>query len=548
MLNYWWVSRPKRKLDSVPEVLAAFADISLNQEWKGQVDTQMSFEEALEKAGLKRVGERRDQGGSGGRTYGAWLRSLGLIFNQRKTGNVKLTLAGEAIMAGDSPVDVLTNQVLKYQFPSAFSVGRGVDVSSRFKIHPFRFMLRLMNDPRIGYLTQEEIGRICAVDAENESEKCYESVVKKILSYRNDGISVLDPDFFEKYKPARGNVNPDHPYSHLDDLGNTMVNWMEYTQLARRDDNRQLVILDERREDVEKILASPAPFIDRPEDQEYFQRRYGVDPKHRKDTRNLEKTQTITARIIAEQKIRQAYVRISLKRPLTGITPDLIDDITKETGIQPKIVGEVLQKNYPHGSIGAFMASYFEMAFQGRDEAVDFEKATTEIFRDVFKYNAIHLGQTGSKSAPDILLISDSDGYQAVIDNKAYSKYSITGDHHNRMVHNYLEHITNYSDSRYPIGFFTYIAGGFISTFDKQVKSEVEESGVHGSGITVANFIKMVEQADKKPYSHAELRQIFSLDRQVKLADIVPSTAVYHMSSDASLDRVAENTPKYGDK
>ena len=120
MLNYWWVTRPKRKLDSIPEVLATFADISLNQEWVGQRGTQMAYEEALEKAGLKRVGVRRDQSGSGGRTYGAWLVSLGLIFHQAKTGNIKLTLAGEAIMNGDSPVDVLKNQVLKYQFPSAF--------------------------------------------------------------------------------------------------------------------------------------------------------------------------------------------------------------------------------------------------------------------------------------------------------------------------------------------------------------------------------------------------------------------------------------------
>jgi len=40
-----------------------------------------------------------------------------------------LTLAGEAILNGDSPVEVLKNQVLKYQFPSAFSVGRGVNVA-----------------------------------------------------------------------------------------------------------------------------------------------------------------------------------------------------------------------------------------------------------------------------------------------------------------------------------------------------------------------------------------------------------------------------------
>ena len=119
MLNYWWVTRPKRKLNSVPEVLAAFADLSLNQEW-----------DALEAAGLKRKGERRDQTGGGARTYKAWLASLGLIFTQESTGKIKLTLAGEAIMNGDSPVDVLTNQILKYQFPSSFSLGRGVQVSA----------------------------------------------------------------------------------------------------------------------------------------------------------------------------------------------------------------------------------------------------------------------------------------------------------------------------------------------------------------------------------------------------------------------------------
>ena len=51
MLNYWWVTRPKRKLNSVPEVLAAFADLSLNQEWDGQRDSHLAYEDALEAAG-----------------------------------------------------------------------------------------------------------------------------------------------------------------------------------------------------------------------------------------------------------------------------------------------------------------------------------------------------------------------------------------------------------------------------------------------------------------------------------------------------------------
>ncbi len=526
MLNYWWVTRPKRKLDSIPEVLAAFADISLNQEWSGQRDTHMAYEEALEKAGLKRVGSRRDQSGSGGRTYGAWLESLGLIFHQEETKNIKLTLAGEAIMAGDSPVDILKEQVLKYQFPSAFSLSRGVQVNSRFRVRPFRFILKLLSEERLDfYITQSELARIVAVDAENESDKCYENVVSKILEFRSFGNECLDDDFFIKYKPSRGNVNPDHPYSHLEDMANTMINWIEYTQLAKRDENsddHRLTILEDKTEEIKRILSTVPPFIDQPQNHERYQRKYGLDPKHKKDTRNLEQTKTITAKIIAENKIRQAYIKVSITRPITGITPELIEDITAETGIQPAMVETVLNKNFPHGSIGSFMSSYFEMAFKGTEEATDFEKATTQIFRDVFKYNAIHLGQTGSKSAPDILLLSDSDGYQAIIDNKAYRSYSITGDHHNRMVRNYLEKINTYSTSNYPIGFFSYIAGGFGKTIDNQIRLEVKESGVHGSGITVGNFITMIknQQEGTKTYTHQELRDIFGLDRQILLSDI----------------------------
>lgn len=540
MLNYWWVTRPKRKLDSVPEVLATFADLSLNQEWSGQKNTQIAYEDALERAGLKRVGSRRDQGGSGGRTYAAWLESLGLIFKQEKTGNIKLTLAGEAIMSGDSPVSVMKDQVLKYQYPSAFSISRGVNISPRFRIHPFWFLLRLLMDSRIGYLTNDEIAFICAVDAEDESEKCYQNIVGKIIAYRDKGEAVLDSDFDQKYGPSRGKPNPDCPRRHLTDMANTMVNWMEYTQLAKRNEKKQLVILDEKREEVADIVSRHLPFIGRPEDHEYFQRRYGLDPKHRKDTRNLEKTQTVTAKVIGIQKIKQAYISLALKQPISSITADVIDNISESTGLDPHFVEDTLGTLYPHGSIGAFMSSYFEMAFKGRDEAVDFEKATTALFHDVFGYNAIHLGQTGSKSAPDILLVSDSEGYQSIIDNKAYSKYSISGDHHNRMVHNYLAGISSYSNYNLPIGYFSYISGGFAKNIDQQIQSEVSESGVHGSAITVSNFITMIENQNSGSirYSHADLRSIFGLDRQVRLRDI-------SLSSSAALGKVAERFTGY---
>ena len=161
------------------------------------------------------------------------------------------------------------------------------------------------------------------------------------------------------------------------------------------------------------------------------------------------------------------------------------------------------------------------MAFKGQDESREFEIATTSIFNDVFGYKATHLGQGGAKTMPDVLLVSDVDGYQSIIDNKAYSRYSISGDHHNRMVHNYLEGILNYNGGcDYPIGFFSYISGGFGDNIDNQIKSISREAKVPGSGITVGNFIGLIEQHLQQPYSHAELRKIFSVDRQVLLSDL----------------------------
>lgn len=516
MLNYWWVTRPKRKLNSIPEVLATFADISLNQEWAGQRDSHLSLEDALEKAGLKRIGERRDQGGGGARTYAAWVKSLGLIFTQESTGKTMLTLAGEAIMSGDSPVEVLKNQIMKYQFPSSFSMSRGVQVHPRFKIRPFRFLLKLLSDNRVMYLTEEEIAKIVVVEAENESDKCYEYIVGRIHDFREKGDSCLEPDFFEKYKPSRGNVNPEHPFSHLLDLANTLVNWLDYTQLIERDTG-MIRILDEKQAEVNAILATTPSFIDRPANEEFFQRKFGIDPKHNKDTRNLTATKTITPKIIAEQKIKQAFIGESLKRPIAKITTNLVDRIVEQTGFNDKLVEETLLKLYPRGAVGSFMTEYFEMAFKGRDEATEFEKATVELFQDVFGFEAKHVGPIGL--TPDVLLLSDAEGYQAIIDNKAYSKYTISNDHHNRMVHNYIENLNRYSSSTAPLAFFSYIAGGFGKNFDSQVKAVVEATGVNGSGISVSNMIKLVECYNEKGYTHKNLRDFFSVNRQILLND-----------------------------
>ena len=466
-LNYWWVTRPKRKLNSIPEVLAAFSNVALEARWTARRDVHIMFEEELERAGLKRVGERRDHSGSGGRTYQAWLSCLGLIFIQERTGIPYLTLAGEAILSGKSPVAVLKDQVLKYQFPSAFSIK--THVSSKYKIHPFVFLLRLMMDSRIEYLTEEEIAKVAMTEAVDESNQCFERVVQLILSFREYGDASLPADFIDNHLPSTGRVNPEHPFSHLTDTANTMMNWLEYTQLIKREEKR-MSILPERREEVSHIIEKKMPFIARPEEHEFFQRRYGLDPWHQKDTRNLINTETVSSRMIDMQRIRQAFIAQSIHRPIARIDADLISEIANITGTEKFLVETVLWKEYPYGAVGGFLSGYYEMAFKGRER------------------ECVAWPELGMEALYRIKV----EGYQAIIDNKAYSEYSISGDHHNRMVHNYIENVANYSSCEYPIGFFTYIAGGFISTIDKQIQSEVDECHVPGSAITVTNIIKFV--------------------------------------------------------
>ena len=220
--DYWWVTRPKRKLNTIPEELAAFCTVALGKQWVRNRKIQIAYEVELEQSGTKRIGERRDASGSGGRTHAAMLYSLGLWFEFR--GQVFLTLAGEAIMQGKSPVAILKKQVLRFQYPSPYS--ESVKMSERFKIRPFIFLLRLLVDERINHLTQEEIAWIVAIEAENESAKCYENVIEHILRYRSYGVSVFSEDYFVKHDASQSN---------LMDVANTMMNWLDYTQLVYRE-------------------------------------------------------------------------------------------------------------------------------------------------------------------------------------------------------------------------------------------------------------------------------------------------------------------------
>lgn len=512
MMNYWWVTRPKRDLSSIPELLGSVICSYLDKEWTGSHASHLSFEEELEKCGIKRKGDRRDQGGGGGRTYLAWLKSLGLVFDYGPHNILKPTLAGEALLSGKSPTEVLTKQVLSYQFPSAYSLGRNVQVSSHFAIRPFRFLLRLLLDSRINHLTEEEIAKIVAVEAVNESKKCYEHVVSRILQFREQGDKCLPSNFASLYASTKSK----NPLKNLKDVANTMANWLSYTHFIGREKGVMEIPAD-KVEEVKLILEDGSELIKSPENQEKFQRQYGVDPWHKKDTRNLSGTSNITARQIGTIKIQQALWKIAAMEPIQKITSQIVETIASSTGYNKDFVEETLQNACKSGALDPFYSAYSQMAMNGQEECQEFEIATSKLFETCFGFKSEHVGPKGK--TPDVLVVSDSEGYEAIIDNKAYHKYSITNDHKNRMCVNYIDGRHNYSDYKYPLAFFSYIAGGFIKNISSQISEISKEKGVCGSAITADTLISLCRKQSETPFSHADLRTIFSVNRRISVSD-----------------------------
>ena len=222
--------------------------------------------------------------------------------------------------------------------------------------------------------------------------------------------------------------------------------------------------------------------------------------------------------MLIEQKVRQVFLSEALRKPIGNIDAEIINVVADRVGISPKMAEDFLLRLYPNGAIGAFMTEYFNMAFGGRNTARDFELATVQVFNTAFGFEAKSIGTLGL--TPDVILTSEICKYQGIIDNKASSNYSISNDHHNRMVHNYIDGIRNYSSSDYPLAFFSYIAGGFGVNIDAQIRRIYDETNVCGSAVSVSNIIKMIEINQNAPYTHQRIRNIFSLNRQVQLSDL----------------------------
>lgn len=516
MINNWQVPRNKRRLYPVVDILSLFTLQNLGETWRQDITRQLDFESELERYGIKAVGQRRDRRAGGARTYESWLNNLGLIFTETDTGIVRTTLAGDELLAGQPPVPIITNQLMKLQYPSPYSIRNRVGINERFHIRPFRFLLRLLMDARIDTLSKGEIARFVITEGENESDVCFNHVVDRILDYRHYGDTVLPFDFEELHPSSTTGVRSrEATIDYLEDIANTLINYLEYTQLIARNADRRIFILPHQYNTVDRILNDGTALRRFNPNQEYgienFQRNFGLGPGQNRDNRNFG-NQHITDSLYRNRRIRSELLHIAGGTPVSNLTPEIIERIATATGYTEREV-ELGLDGFRPDTYSLFEATYLNMSIGGRELATEFEIATMNIFEEL-GFEANHVG--ASPRHPDVLVESPVN-FSGIIDTKAIREYSISNDHRNRMIRNY---IPTYQLSHANLEFFMYVADSFGRNIQTQLQSISSESGINGSVISATGMLRLLHKYQVNGIDHHELHRIFTSNSQISITDI----------------------------
>lgn len=503
---HWFVSRQKRQLTTILQALVAYSDVCVGKVWDHEL--QLEFEDVLGGRKITEHGNlrarRAGQGGGGTRTLFKQMKDLGLVFLEDDNKKCRLTLIGEELVKGNiSFVDAMRLQLQRYQYPSAAVWSGTGSVDHSFRVHPFQFLFRLLRDPRLeNMLSMEEMYGIVIHRAVSDSDDVFEDVVSRIIRYRQN----VTKDFIK-----------DTDTKTYSNIANTFFNYINLTQYVDRG-WKTISVRQGKENAVDEFIEDNPAFIPHPEISENYLRKYGRGLAAM-DRRNFDRENALSQREMNEARIRREYVLLALRTPITGITPEIVEAVSNNTGVDERTVERFLIQNYPHGNIDDFFLSYRELAHMGTAGARDFETATCEMFRNIFRMRAEHVGPIGN--TPDVFVESEEAGYCGIIDNKAYKNgYSISGDHKRVMEDVYIPNYRAYGQTEKPLAFFTYIAGSFGTNINSQLAAIIRDTGVSGSAMPVDIFINLAQDYAENGYDHELLKQIFSVGREVQLSDI----------------------------
>ena len=533
----WWTTRPTRDLHDLPDSLKAFAGIAEGEKWAGNRELHQRFE--VENPAKTSHSGTHGSEGSGGRTGAAWLRLWGRWYDGER---VTLTDAARMILGAREPGDEhkqIVHMIMTFQITSSYHEGLRRWNYSGFRVFPFRLMLEMLLDERVGYLQVDEIA-LFLLSIRDHSE--YERAVSEISAWRMETLGV-DVDDRRKMLMQRAKAHMKRHYKgrsdspgtvdghwkSVKDVANTFAVNMSYITEIKYDKRKgHIHVPDVDTSAARALLEKYAgfPFSGLYEFSEAaFTRRYGMRFDRRKASGKHTKPRTQ-----AQKKLARILSAIEdARRGADGLAGDsLLEAVRAKTGYRTEDISEALgsdaasAKRADEDVEGHLELHYIRCARSGLEHA-EFERLTRRLFEYMgFKVQKTRTERSGGGSAEvDGLILSDEAGMSGILECKGGGKYAFPVGDCEKMKHVYIKGLRSRTvgGTRYDLDFFTYVIGtsaGGMANFEGIAR----ETGVRGSVIYARDLFRLYIEVKEGRLSPMTAWRILKCNRRVTQQDI----------------------------
>ena len=528
----WMIPRNIRRIDpwklvqTAKIVDAATGDLA-------EQKVQDALYAALSRANVKSAANANGVGNSGGfRTYLAQLSCLGLFWRDPTSGQFYTTRAGELLINGEAPGSIVRCQVLRMQYPSVYGLGNQVRISPKMKVKPFVFLVRLLEDQRLGgYLGSNDLA-IPVIYARCMAD--YELCVRKILELRSGkALRDLIDSVDDLRTPKRCHEDDEEQdwEKGLEDavqIGNTARNYLIASQLAVLSPTVDRAI---ELTDNPAILNEIKPWMSEgdkiePLDdthQAAWQQRYGRYDRTKAVRRidSMKRADGLTACVQA------CFIQGNTDNPFGFNIEEFIKKEAARWGRSEADISLMVAPIRPFVS-NIERDVIYQAAVSGGKEALVLEKAVAAIMVRLGFDQAEHIGQKKAPRKggyPDIRIKASAMSTCGFADTKATARYGMgIGD--TIKLQTYYKECWSEFDDESPSEYFIYIAGGFDKSVDTVCRNLKQCSEMYGrpvSAMTVDALVRLA-QLENKP-SPEQLTVAFKSGKYFASAESVISEA-----------------------
>ncbi|NQD69987.1 AlwI family type II restriction endonuclease [Sphingobacterium shayense] len=512
----WMFPRNIRKIYpwKLAQICQILDQLSLN-DWSQEA--QNEFSRMLTSGNLKGQNEIRDPKSGGARTYISQLESLGLLYRTDKS--IRFTLAGKSLINFETPLKVLQVQLLNYQYPSVYSSGRNVRIHPGLKIKPFVFVLKMLKDSHINYLTVEELVFFVLY---GHNLNCGRRILDKIDSYRTalgsraNLLKFIDDPEKDLYTPkASDKSNFTKLLDEALNVANTFKNYLVCSSLVyEMPGSKHIVMSNEFSEIIKAGIADANNFIPYSSGlAENFTRTYGAWDRKKDTSPTIERKKLTKGEAIISS---QFYEHIGNNIMLDD-AEEFIKKMRTDFGFTREQTLGVISPLLPK-SLTFFESKYLELAKGGVATARAFEKATVELFEKRLGIKALHTGnryKNGVGGYSDIILSNFKTNECAIADTKASSFYTLPSADYAKMISNYIPNyklIEEVKDAR--LGFILYITGELGGEIQTKLLTLYKDSGYPVSAINAKTLIEVAQLND------VQTREIWDVFKYTKVLHI----------------------------